>query len=94
MILLLDKMRLYSTFEANSFEELENSINQTSPSMVEYHLNNLISISDNNSYLNKSNIEKTLYLYDYLLYLDYSQNIYIEVSQQNDDYTTSSLLMA
>ena len=91
MILLLDKASLYSTFEASSFDELEDLLEQYSPSIIKYHLDNLISTSCD-SYSDKTNIEKTLYLHDFLLYLDYNQDIYIEISQQDNNHQTSLLL--
>ena len=91
MIILLDKHNVYSTFSVNSFDQLELSINNISPSMVEYYLSDLCSIQDNEIHLNKSNIEKSLYLDNYSLHLDYSDNIYLEITQTQDELESNTL---
>lgn len=91
MTIPLDKLNLYSTFNVSSFEGLEASINTISPSMVEYYLSDLASITSDALHLNKSNIEKTLHLDTYLIYLDYSGNIYLEITQSDDEYETNTL---
>jgi hypothetical protein len=91
MTLLIDKSNIYSKFEATSFEELESSISNISPSMAEYYLDDLASYGDDNFYLNKSNVQKSFYMDRYCLYLDYSDNILLEIEKNNDDYETNSL---
>ena len=93
MIVLLDKFNLYATFNIKSFDELENSVENISPSMTEYYLSDLASLVSGNTYLNKSNIEKSLFLDKYSLYLDYNDDIYLEVVQDEnkDEYETASL---
>jgi hypothetical protein len=91
MTILLDKPNLYSTFKVNSFDELKISIDDISPSMTEYYLNDLASSLTSSLNLNKSNIEQSLYLDNYSLYLDYSKNIYLEISQRDTTYETNTL---
>jgi hypothetical protein len=91
MTILLDKHNLYSTFNVDSFDELEISINNISPSMAEYYLNDLSSINTNSLHLNKTNIEKSLNLDSYSLYLDYSDNIYLEILNTQNEYESNTL---
>ena len=93
MLVLLEKDTLYSTFNVDSFIELESTINTLSPSMTEYYLSDLASVSnDNTTHLNKSNVEKTLFIDSiHSLFLDYNDDIYLEIlnSTDNDLYTES-----
>ena len=61
------------------------------PSMIEYYLSDLASNDNQLSYINKSNIQQTIFLDDYLLYLDYNEDIYMEFVQKNEEYKTESL---
>lgn len=91
MILLLNKNSLYSTFGVESFESLDASINSMAPSMVEYYLSDLSSGNDN-AYLNKRNIQNSIIIGEYSLYLDYDEEIYLEIEDnQEDEYETGSL---
>ena len=91
MTILLDKTNLFSTFSVNAFEELESSFNTISPSMAEYYLSDLAALSTEQLHLNKSSIQKSLNLDSYSLYLDYSDNIYLEFMQNTEELETSSL---
>ena len=84
MTILLNKSNLYNTFDVSSFEELETSFVNISPSMTEYYLSDLASVSSEELYLNKSNIQKSLTIDSYSLYLDYSDDIYLEITQNQD----------
>ena len=89
MIIQLNKDSLFTTFAVDSFDCLEGSINNMPPSIVEYHLCDLFSNNDD-SYLNKKDIQNSLKFGDYSIYLDYSENIYLE-NQIHEDNTTQSL---
>jgi hypothetical protein len=91
MTILLDKSNLYSTFSVSSFDELKSSIDSIAPSMTEYYLNDLSSFNASDLHLNKSNIEQSLYLDSYSLYLDYSENVYLEITKQEEVYETATL---
>lgn len=93
MTVQLDKHLLFSTFGVDSFNELESYTQSMAPSMIEYYLNDLASSSDNqSSYINKSNIQQTIYLDEYSLYVDYGDDIYLEFAENsNDEYETGSL---
>lgn len=83
---------MYSTFGVESFEQLESHIQNMAPSMVEYYLSDLASSSqDNNTYMNKSNIQQTLNLDEYALYIDYNDEVYLEFTEDQSEYTTESL---
>ncbi len=91
MILLLNKNSLYSTFGVDSFDLLDQSINSMAPSMVEYYLSDLSSGNDD-AYLNKRNIQNSISIGDYSIYLDYDDEIYLEIEDtQSDDIETASL---
>ena len=91
MITLLDKTSLYNTFGVNSFNSIEEAINKMAPSMVEYYLTDLSEYSED-IYLNKRDIENSLYIGDYSLYIDYNDNIYLELDNIKDlTNETSSL---
>lgn len=90
MITLLNKTSLYSTFGVDTFELLEKAINSMAPSMVEYYLSDL-SACDNEFYLNKRNVEKSISIGDFSLYYDYDENICLEVELNELDEETASL---
>ena len=90
MTILLNKNSLYNTFGVDNFNSLEDAVNSMAPSMVEYYLSDLSQYSED-SYLNKSQIEQSVYIGDYSLYKDYSDNIYLELDNQaTNTYETGS----
>lgn len=91
MIVILDKNLVYSTFDVEMFDQIDVSIQTMAPSMIDYYLCDLASNSKESSYINKSDIQNTIYLNEYMLYLDYSDNIYLEFTKKNDEYETESL---
>ncbi len=91
MVLLLNKTSLYSTFDVDSFDSLDNVINSMAPSMVEYYLSDL-SNGNEDAYLNKRNIQDSLCVGDYSLYIDYDEEVYLEIEDsKEDDLETGSL---
>ncbi|WP_404317409.1 hypothetical protein [Malaciobacter canalis] len=84
----INKNTLFNTFGIDSFNSLEEAINKMPPSIVEYHLNNL-DINDCEVYFNKKDIEKSVNFGEYSIYLDYSDNIFIEIDIEEDNYTNS-----
>ncbi|MEA3498744.1 MAG: hypothetical protein U9R16_06790 [Campylobacterota bacterium] len=92
MIIQLEKESLYSTFSVDDFSHLDNITSSMSPSMVEYYLSDLSTSSESQGdYINRSNIQQTIYLGDYSLFLDYDDNIFLEFIEKEDDYETQSL---
>ncbi len=83
MITILNNHSLYNIFGVEKFNNLDRAINTMAPSMVEYYLKDLCSENDDNIYLNKRDVEQTLSIGEYTLYIDYSDNIYLE--QENDN---------
>lgn len=81
MTILLNKNSLYNTFGVENFNSLENVVNGMAPSMVEYYLSDLSQYSED-TYLNKSQIEQSVYIGDYSLYIDYSDNVYLELDNE------------
>ena len=90
MTILLNKNSLYNTFGVENFNSLENAVNGMAPSMVEYYLSDLSQYSED-TYLNKREIEQTVSIGDYNLYIDYSDNVYLEFTNEysNDSDTGS-----
>ncbi|MEA3553472.1 MAG: hypothetical protein U9R39_03595 [Campylobacterota bacterium] len=92
MIIQLEKSSLFSTFNVDSFSSLDSCTQVMAPSMVEYYLSDLASSSDfAESYINKSNIQQTIFLEEYSLYLDYNDDIYLEFTLKDETYETQSL---
>ncbi|RXJ82679.1 hypothetical protein [Arcobacter sp. F2176] len=90
MTLLLNKISLYSTFGVDDFNSLDKVINNMAPSMVEYYLSDL-SDGFENVYLNKRNIQNSLIIGDFAIYLDYADEVYLEIDDKKEDLETSSL---
>lgn len=82
MILLLNKDSLFSTFGVDSFQSLDSAINSMAPSMVDYYLSDLSSGMDD-SYLNKRSIQDSITTGDFSLYLDYDEEVYLEIEETN-----------
>ncbi len=92
MTVLIDKTSLYSIFGVSCFNDLEKSIDSLSPSMTEYYLSDIASLNNDSFHLNKSNIQKSLILDNYYLYLDYNENVFLEITKDEDDeFETGSL---
>jgi hypothetical protein len=90
MITQLNKNLLFSTFDVQDFRMLENAINNMAPSMVEYYLSDLGSCNDE-SYLNKKEVQTYISIGEYNLYIDYNENIYLEIQNNKESYETASL---
>lgn len=82
MITLLNKHLVFNTFGVDTFDSLEIAIHSMAPSMVEYYLSDLSEYNDE-FYLNKRNVEKTIMVGEYSLYYDYDENISLEVDMIN-----------
>ena len=91
MILLLDKNSLFSSFGVDSFESLDIAVNNIAPSMAEYYLSNLSQGGDD-VYLNKRDIQNSINIGDFSLYLDYDEDVYLEMEDLNtQEVETGSL---
>ena len=86
MITLVNKDSLYNIFGVQDFDLLEGAIDNMAPSLVEYYLSSFCN-SDDEMYFNKRDVEESISIGDYNLYIDYSKNIYLEVLLMNDDHT-------
>ncbi len=91
MVLLLNKNSLYSTFGVSDFDSLDKNMQSMAPSMVEYYLSDLSS-GNEDTYLNKRNIQESISIGEYSIYLDYDDEIYLEIADYiEDDLETASL---
>ncbi len=88
MIISLDKNSLYSTFSVENFQSLESAIDNMAPSLAEYYLSSFCDSNEDNIYLNKRDIEEKVSIGEYNLYLDYSQNIYLELISSFEERQT------
>ena len=91
MIYLDNNKELFTLLNITSFDNIQGAINNIAPSLLEYHLEQLIDNIENNIILNKHNVQDTINLDKYTLYIDYSDNLYIEVQIIEDEYATASL---
>lgn len=87
MIIQVNKDSLYNMFGVDNFNLLENALDNMAPSLVEYYLSSLTNSDD--SYFNKRDIEESISIGDYSLYMDYSENIYLEQNSNCEDSTLS-----
>lgn len=88
-MILLDKEQLYNTFKADSFFTLSSIMEGSAPSLVEYYLCDLENYGVE-SYLNKRDIENSISFGDFNIYIDYSENIYLEHLQSDNLEITNS----
>ncbi|RXK07786.1 hypothetical protein [Halarcobacter bivalviorum] len=90
MILLLNKDSLFSTFGVNTFQDLDLAISSMAPSMVDYYLSDLSNGVDD-TYLNKRSIQDSISIGDFSIYLDYDDEVYLEIEDNLQDFETGSL---
>lgn len=86
MIAQVNKDSLYNIFGVKNFDSLEGAMDTMAPSLVEYHLSSLCEYADE-IYFNKKDVEESVSIGEYNIYIDYSENIYLEVNLSNDDFT-------
>jgi len=91
MIFFVDKSSILNLFGVENFNSLESTIDSMPPSLVEYYLSNFCSNSDDIAYFNKKDIENSIFIGEYNIYLDYNENMYLEATQLNLDNATKSL---
>jgi len=91
LIYLDNNKELFTLLNIISFDNIQGAINNIAPSLLEYHLEQLIGNIENNIIFNKHNVQDTINLDKYTLYIDYSDNLYIEVQIIEDEYATASL---
>ena len=87
MITQVNKDSLFNIFGVKNFELLHSAIDNMAPSLVEYYLSSLS--SDDELYFNKRDIEESIFIGDYSLYIDYSKNIYLELNSTTEEITQS-----
>lgn len=89
MISQINPDSLYNLFRIENFEFLENTIDNMSPSLAEYYLESLINRNED-IYFNKRDIETSISIGNYNLYIDYNKKIYIEELNKIIDEITQS----
>jgi hypothetical protein len=87
MITQVNKNSLFNMFGVKDFKLLEGAIDNMAPSLVEYYLSSLT--DDDDTYFNKRDIEESISIGDYNLYIDYSKNIYLELTSTFEDVSQS-----
>ena len=87
MITQVDKDSLFNIFGVKNFELLHSAIDNMAPSLVEYYLSSFT--NDDKLYFNKRDIEESISIGDYNLYIDYTKNIYLELNSTTEEITQS-----
>jgi hypothetical protein len=82
---------LKSTFNIDSFDQLNSAIDQLPPSLLEYHIESLLSYADEALSFNRNSIEHSVYIEKYQIYFDYEQQCFLEKNARYDEYETGSL---
>jgi len=90
MVFFVDKSSILNLFGVENFSSLKSVVDNMSPSLVEYYLASFCSNNDI-VYFNKKDIENSIFVGKYNIYLDYNENMYLEVTQLNLDNVTKSL---
>lgn len=90
MLVLVDKSSILNFFGVDNFCGLEGVLDTMSPSLAEYYLSSFLN-SEDLSYFNKKDVETSLDIGDYILYLDYNKNIFLETNDIKEDTQTLSL---
>ena len=87
MITQVDKDSLFNIFGVKNFKLLHSAIDNMAPSLVEYYLSSFT--NDDELYFNKRDIEESISIGDYNLYIDYTKNIYLELNSTTEEITQS-----
>ena len=87
MITQINKDSLFNIFGVKNFELLYSAIDNMAPSLVEYYLSSFT--NDDKLYFNKRDIEESISIGDYNLYIDYTKNIYLELNSTTEEITQS-----
>ncbi|RXJ60213.1 hypothetical protein [Candidatus Marinarcus aquaticus] len=90
MITQINKALLFSTFNVDNFHALEDVMASMAPSMVEYYLSDLC-CDTQDVYLNKREIENSISIGEYSIYMDYNEDIYLEMDSSSCEFETGSL---
>ena len=88
MLTLINKDSLYNIFGVKTFRLLEGAIDTMAPSLAEYYLSSLCEYA-NESYFNKKDVEESVSIGEYNLYIDYTKNIYLELNSTTEEITQS-----
>lgn len=91
MIYLVESNDLKNTFGVEEFTALEGAIDTIAPSLLEYHLESLISYSDEATTFNRFNVEHTIDISKFRIYLDYEKRYYLEKDSTENEFESASL---
>jgi len=89
MITQINSDSLFNLFRVVDFDLLESAIDNMAPSLVEYYLSGFMNEDD--YYFNKRDIENGFSVGIFSLYLDYSENIYLEFDEQDSSDSTQQI---
>lgn len=91
MISYIEKEDIFSTFNVDSFTSLQSTMELMAPSLLEYHLDTLLSVyGDDSIFLNRSNIEQSINTDKYSIYLDYEDKYFFEKLESDDELISES----
>ena len=78
MLYNICKYDLLREFQSESLGALETKISSLPPSLCEYHFENIIILSQSDSYMNRNQIEMEFYFGEFKLYKMYDDELYLE----------------
>ena len=90
MIISIDKEHIYNLFGVTDFISLEMAIDIMAPSLLDYHFSDFFKYGEEILFFNKREIENSFYLGNYSLYLDYNENLFLEIDKLEAEDSTSS----
>ncbi|WP_198304484.1 hypothetical protein [Arcobacter vandammei] len=90
MVISLDKEYVYNLFGANDFCSLESIIDNIAPSLLDYHISDFCNNFEEILFFNKKDVENSFSYGNYNLFMDYNQNLFLEVDSTKVDDSTSS----
>lgn len=85
MIISIDKERIYSLFGVTDFSSLEIAIDMIAPSLLDYHFSDFFNYGEEILFFNKRDVENSFNLGSYSIYLDYNENLFLEMNKLEDD---------
>ncbi|QEZ89168.1 hypothetical protein [Aliarcobacter cibarius] len=90
MIVCVNKESIYSLFGVDDFVSLETALDNIAPSLLDYHFKDFCDNSEEVSFFNKREVENSFSQGSYTLFLDYNENLFLEIDDLEVDDSTSS----
>lgn len=91
MVYLIPFDYLKSTFNIECFDQLNSAVDHLPPSLIEYHIESLLTYADEAISFNRNSIEHSVYVEKYQIYFDYEQQCFLEKNTSYNEYEIGSL---